>query len=46
MGVGSTSDGDDVVNALKPGENVTVLYRHIHHENFHQQGKTKLYAAR
>ncbi len=41
-----TSDGDDVMNALAPYENVTVLYGHIHRENFHQAGKTKLYAAR
>ena len=41
-----TSDGDDVMNALSPYENVTVLYGHIHRENFHQAGSTKLYAAR
>ena len=41
-----TSDGDDVMNVLAPYENVTVLYGHIHRENFHQTGKTKLYAAR
>jgi len=41
-----TSDGDDVMNALAPYENVTVLYGHIHRENFHQQGNAKLYAAR
>jgi hypothetical protein len=41
-----TSDGDQVMNALAPYENVTVLYGHIHRENFHQQGNTKLYAAR
>ena len=41
-----TSDGDDVMNALAPYENVTVLYGHIHRENFHQAGNTKLYAAR
>src|SRR5271169_2534110 len=41
-----TSDGDDVMNALAPYENVTVLYGHIHRENFHQAGTTKLYAAR
>ena len=33
-----TSDGDDVMNALAPYENVTVLYGHIHRENFHQAG--------
>jgi predicted phosphodiesterase len=41
-----TSDGDDVMNALAPYENVTVLYGHIHRENFHQAGSTKMYAAR
>jgi 3',5'-cyclic AMP phosphodiesterase CpdA len=41
-----TSDGDDVMNALAPYENVTVLYGHIHRENFHQAGTTKMYAAR
>jgi len=34
------------MNVLAPYENVTVLYGHIHRENFHQTGKTKLYAAR
>src|SRR5271165_5182422 len=42
----ATRDGDDVMNALAPYENVTVLYGHIHRENFHQTGKTKMYAAR
>jgi predicted phosphodiesterase len=41
-----TSDGDDVMNALAPYENVTVLYGHIHREHFHQQGSARLYAAR
>ena len=41
-----TSDGDAVMNALAPYENVTVLYGHIHRENFHQAGTTKMYAAR
>jgi 3',5'-cyclic AMP phosphodiesterase CpdA len=41
-----TSDGADVMNVLAPYENVTVLYGHIHRENFHAQGNTKLYAAR
>lgn len=41
-----TSDGDEVMNALAPYENVTVLYGHIHREHFHRQGKAKLYAAR
>jgi len=41
-----TSDGDEVLAALAPYENVTILYGHIHRENFHQQGNAKLYAAR
>jgi predicted phosphodiesterase len=41
-----TSDGDQVLNALAPYNNVTILYGHIHRENFHQQGNIKLYAAR
>jgi len=41
-----TSDGDDVMNAFAPYENVTVLYGHIHRENFHQAGNAKMYAAR
>ena len=41
-----TSDGDEVLNALAPYDNVTILYGHIHRENFHQQGNIKLYAAR
>jgi predicted phosphodiesterase len=41
-----TNDGDEVMNALAPYENVTVLYGHIHREHFHQEGNAKLYAAR
>ena len=41
-----TSDGADVMNALAPYENVTVLYGHIHRQHFHQQGNARLYAAR
>jgi 3',5'-cyclic AMP phosphodiesterase CpdA len=41
-----TSDGADVMNALAAYENVTVLYGHIHRENFHRQGSTRMYAAR
>ena len=41
-----TSDGDEVMNALAAYENVTILYGHIHRENFHQQGDVKMYAAR
>jgi hypothetical protein len=41
-----TSDGDDVMNALAPYENVTVLYGHIHREHFHQASKIRMYAAR
>ena len=41
-----TSDGDQVLNALAAYENVTILYGHIHRENFHQRGTTNMYAAR
>src|SRR5205807_3976597 len=41
-----TSDGDEVMNVLAPFDNVTVLYGHIHREDFHQAGATKMYAAR
>src|SRR5262249_38096816 len=41
-----TADGDQVMNALAPYENVTVLYGHIHREHFHREGKANLYAAR
>jgi len=41
-----TSDGDDVMNALAPYENVTVLYGHIHRENVHAAGTATHYASR
>jgi hypothetical protein len=41
-----TADGDDVMNALAPYENVTVLYGHIHRHHFRQNGRVKHYAAR
>ena len=41
-----TSDGDDVLNALAPYENVTVLYGHIHRDDEHEIGHAKHYAAR
>jgi predicted phosphodiesterase len=41
-----TSDGDDVMNALAPYENVTVLYGHIHRHDVHQSAKVTHYAAR
>jgi predicted phosphodiesterase len=41
-----TADGDDVMNALAPYENLTVLYGHIHRHNVHQTGKIMHYAAR
>ncbi len=41
-----TSDGDTVVNALAPYQNVTVLYGHIHRENVHREGHATHYAAR
>jgi 3',5'-cyclic AMP phosphodiesterase CpdA len=41
-----TSDGDEVLNALAPYENVTVLYGHIHRHHVHQEGHATHYAAR
>ena len=41
-----TSDGDQVMNALAPYENVTVLYGHIHREHAHVEGHTSHYASR
>jgi len=41
-----TSDGGDVMNALAPYENVTVLYGHIHRHNIQQTGRATHYAAR
>jgi 3',5'-cyclic AMP phosphodiesterase CpdA len=41
-----TADGDDVMKALMPYENVTVLYGHIHRHHVQQAGKVKHYAAR
>ena len=41
-----TSDGDDVMNALAPFENVTVLYGHIHRDHEHEEGHVHHYAAR
>jgi 3',5'-cyclic AMP phosphodiesterase CpdA len=41
-----TTDGDEVMNALVPYENVTVLYGHIHRHHVQQNGKVKHYAAR
>ncbi len=41
-----TADGDEVMNVLSPYENVTVLYGHIHRQNFVQRGNAKHYAAR
>jgi len=41
-----TSDGDDVMNALAPYENVTVLYGHIHRDDEHEVGHVHHYAAR
>jgi hypothetical protein len=41
-----TSDGDDVINALAPFENVTVLYGHIHRDHEHEEGHVHHYAAR
>ena len=41
-----TSDGDDVMNALAPYENVTVLYGHIHRDDAHEIHNVHHYAAR
>ena len=41
-----TRDGDAVMNALAPYQNVTVLYGHIHRHDVHQSGNVKHYAAR
>lgn len=41
-----TSDGDEVMNALQPYENVTVLYGHIHRDHEHSEGHAHHYAAR
>jgi 3',5'-cyclic AMP phosphodiesterase CpdA len=41
-----TIDGDEVMNALQPFENVTVLYGHIHRDHEHEEGHTHHYAAR
>src|ERR1700688_2211973 len=41
-----TRDGDAVMNALAPYENVTVLYGHIHRHDVHQAGNVRHYAAR
>ncbi|HEY1252279.1 MAG TPA: metallophosphoesterase [Thermoanaerobaculia bacterium] len=41
-----TSDGDQVLNALAPYENVTVLYGHIHREHEHTEGNATHYASR
>jgi hypothetical protein len=41
-----TGDGDEVMNALAPYENVTVLYGHIHREHTHTEGHATHVAAR
>ena len=41
-----TGDGDQVMAALSPYENVTVLYGHIHREDVHSEGNATHYAAR
>ncbi len=41
-----TGDGDEVMNALAPYENVTVLYGHIHREHTHTEGHVTHHAAR
>jgi 3',5'-cyclic AMP phosphodiesterase CpdA len=41
-----TGDGDEVMNALAPYENVTVLYGHIHREHHHTEGRVTHHGAR
>jgi hypothetical protein len=41
-----TTDGDAVMNALAPYQNVTVLYGHIHRDHEHEEGHVRHYAAR
>lgn len=41
-----TRDGDEVMNALAPYENVTVLYGHIHREDVHVMARSRHCAAR
>jgi 3',5'-cyclic AMP phosphodiesterase CpdA len=41
-----TRDGDTVMNALAPYENVTILYGHIHREDVHLTPHARHYAAR
>jgi len=41
-----TGDGDEVMNALAPYENVTVLYGHIHREHHHTEGRAAHHAAK
>jgi 3',5'-cyclic AMP phosphodiesterase CpdA len=41
-----TKDGDEVMNALAPFENVTVLYGHIHRHDVHETAHAKHYASR
>ncbi|HEY0564342.1 MAG TPA: metallophosphoesterase [Terriglobales bacterium] len=41
-----TSDGDDVMNALAPYQNVTVLYGHIHTEHTDKIANVNHYGAR
>jgi hypothetical protein len=41
-----TSDGDDVMNALAPYDNVTVVYGHIHRQHEHASGNVRHHAAR
>lgn len=41
-----TKDGADVMNALAPYENVTVLYGHIHRHDVHQTDHATHYASK
>ena len=41
-----TTDGDEVMNALAPFDNVTILYGHIHRAHHQTAGNAHHYAAR
>jgi 3',5'-cyclic AMP phosphodiesterase CpdA len=41
-----TRDGDEVMNALAPWENVTILYGHIHREDVHLTPHARHFSAR
>lgn len=41
-----TGDGSDVLRALEPYENVTILYGHIHRHDAHETAHARHYASR